>query len=324
MGMKIYQNIKLKYILTLCAYCWLFTLNAQQIQNRWVKSAGSPGWEVLTDIASNSDGSICLLGAYYDSITFNDKTLYSEGSRDLFLATYNSKGELQNTFSFGGVGFDYPIKLLSTGQQNLVVAFKHNQSVKISGKIVSCEQLSTFSVAWLYGECTLNNIFKIGASGNSSLTDMAIAGDSSIWITGWFEDTLHIADSVFISKSKEDIYLAKFTKDGSLQWFNQYGGEGSDKALTLCAASENSMFVSGIAAAGCFGKMFAPDKGGKVGDFLFLAEVSPLGAIRKVSYPASGPDLIPTGIVQTDSATWIAASFSGTANLDNNAVVSSG
>lgn len=320
MDMKKYQNIKLKYILTAFFFCWVLALNAQQIQNSWMTSAGSPGWDVLTDITIKPGGNISLLGAYYDSISFNGKKLYSEGSRDLFLATYNSKGNFQNAFSFGGIGFDYPIKLKSSGQQNLVVAFKHNQSVKISGKVVSGEYLNTYSIAWINEKNALSNIFNIGASGKSSLTDLAIANDSSIWVTGWFEDTLHIAGDIFISKSKEDIYLARFTKEGSLQWFNQFGGEGSDKAQILCAGSDNAMFVSGITSNGCFGKMFAPDKAGKSGDFLFLAEVSPLGTIRKVSYPASGLDLIPSGIVHTDSATWIAASFSGTAMVNNGSV----
>lgn len=307
-------------IFSVLAFCWVLALNAQQIQNRWITSAGSTGWDVAADIAISPGDGVYIFGAFYDSISFNDKKLYSEGSRDLFLARYNSKGNYQNAFSFGGSGFDYPIKIKSIGKRNLVVAFKHIQSVKIAGKVIPGEYTNTYSIAWLNSENTLSNYFSIGASGKSGLTDLAIARDSCIWVCGWFEDTLHASGKIYVAQSKEDIYLARFSKSGTLLWLNQFGGEGSDKAQVLCARSDSAMCISGTTAFGCFGKRFAPDTDRKSGEYLFLAEASPAGKISKISYPASGDDILPSGIVQTDSAIWIATSFSGTARVNNKKV----
>jgi len=308
--------MKKKYKLTMLLFCGVIALNAQQIKTSWITSVGSPGWDVVADIAINNEIGIYVFGAYYDSISFNSKKLYSEGSRDLFLARYNTMGICESAFSFGGTGFDYPIKVKAIGPKQVVVAFKHNQPVKVASKIVSGNFINTYSIAWLNKDNKVSNSFSIAATGNSSLTDIGIARDSCIWVTGWFEDSLQVAGKIYISKSKEDIYLARFTKQGSLKWFTQYGGEGSDKAQILCAMSDSSMYISGTTTTGCFGKSFVPDSANKSGDYLFLGEVSASGTIKKITYPASGYDIIPAGIVQADSAIWIATSFSGNVRVN--------
>ena len=308
------------YILALFIFCGTLTLDAQKIQNRWITSAGSPGWDVVTDMTICPTGDILILGAFYDSIDFKGTKLYSEGSRDVFIAKYNSQGNCQSSFSFGGVGFDYPIKVKAIGQENLVVAFKHNQAIKIAGREVPGINDSTYSIAWLNAGNKVNCINNIGSSGKSGLADLAVATDSTLWTCGWFEDTLFVADKEYIAQSDKDIFLAKFSNTGSLQWFKQFSGKGNDQALVLCPGMDNGMYISGITTGGCFGKEFAPDSAKHTGEFLFLAKVDLNGVISKLSYPVQGTDIIPNGIVEIDSTVFIASSFSDTVKINNSDV----
>src|SRR6185503_13759649 len=60
----------------------------------WVKQAGGTGNEVCAGIVTNDQGDSYITGWYSGTAVFDDSTIVSSGSYDMFIARYNAEGQL--------------------------------------------------------------------------------------------------------------------------------------------------------------------------------------------------------------------------------------
>ncbi len=83
----------------------------------------------------------------------------------------------------------------------------------------------------------INHNGKLGVSAIASHKD-------DIFVTGVFSDSLKLGSQSLISIGHEDIFLARFKRDGSLNWAAQTGGIENDRSTALLVA-ENQLFLAG-------------------------------------------------------------------------------
>src|ERR1039458_4487363 len=83
-------------LIVMLAFLGLSKVTAQIPSWQWIKTAecsnntGGEGW----NMASDADGNVYLTGYYNGSITFGTDTLYNTGYYSVFLAKYNSHGDV--------------------------------------------------------------------------------------------------------------------------------------------------------------------------------------------------------------------------------------
>ena len=104
--------------------------SGQQMKFDWVTKAGGPGWDIVTAINELPNGQLILAGAYYDAIFFPNDTLFSKGSRDVFIARYSMDGHLDRVLNIGGSGYDYVKLAESNVECGLILPIKFNDGFK--------------------------------------------------------------------------------------------------------------------------------------------------------------------------------------------------
>lgn len=71
-----------------------------------------------------------------------------------------------------------------------------------------------------------------------------ISGES-IYLTGYFSDTLVIGDSTLISYDERDMFIAKYDTSGTFVWALIEGGKGYDAGQSISANNNEGIIVSG-------------------------------------------------------------------------------
>jgi len=119
----------------------------------------------------------------------------------------------------------------------------------------------------------------------------AVATDASgnLYIAGKFTGTATFSSAILISQGSEDIFISKFTPDGSLVWAKSYGSTGADEALSVNVAPSGSIYLSGVyGGAMTFGSSSITGKGGRD---IFLAKLDADGdPVWAKGYGGTGDD----------------------------------
>ena len=92
----------------------------------WTKTFGSKGMDAGSSMVVDHS-SILVTGSFFDELTIEDNTYFSQGASDIFLIGLNAKGELEQLETFGGTGQDIPKQLLVNKQHILLTGFYHSQ-----------------------------------------------------------------------------------------------------------------------------------------------------------------------------------------------------
>jgi hypothetical protein len=119
-------------------------------------------------------------------------------------------------------------------------------------------------------------IWDLIAGGTGLSYGNAIATDSSgnIFVAGYFNYTMNVGTLSLTSLGLEDIFVAKFSADGTALWARRIGGVQTDVAKALAVDANGDVFVTGMVSATVdLGFGYTPTFGGGYPD-IFLVKLS--------------------------------------------------
>jgi hypothetical protein len=230
----------------------------------WARRAGGTGNDEGLGIAPLSDKDTLVTGYFEGTATFgeddtNETTLVVEGNSDIFLARYNSNGTLAWVRRAGGSLKDAGIGLaalssggaLVTGYFEGMATFGPGETGETSmisagdGEIFVAKYESDGDLDWVRG-----------AGGASSLLDgdagmgIAALGDGSVMVTGYFEGTAtfgqgDINETSLVSAGNYDLFVAKYSSDGDLEWAHRAGGPFLEAGYAIAPHSDDGAILTG-------------------------------------------------------------------------------
>lgn len=72
-----------------------------------------------------------------------------------------------------------------------------------------------------------------------------LAHDDHLLLTGYFNGTITLDQSVLTSKGNEDIFLLSLSKDGQIEWVNQFGTKATDVARAIASDESGHIYIAG-------------------------------------------------------------------------------
>ncbi|MEM6559853.1 MAG: SBBP repeat-containing protein [Myxococcota bacterium] len=85
----------------------------------------------------------------------------------------------------------------------------------------------------------------IGPTQEDEIDGLAIDGELNVYLSGKFEQTLQIADTVLESAGAADIMVAKYNRDGLIVWIRQFGSTGEDNIFDVATDANGNIYLSG-------------------------------------------------------------------------------
>jgi hypothetical protein len=96
---------------------------------------------------------------------------------------------------------------------------------------------------WIWAE-------SYGGTGSQQSRGIGCDSLGYIYVSGGFEDTLHLDNSTFVSNGRHDIFLAKLDSNGNSQWITTVGGTGNDFALCSHTDQSGNTYLGGYVDSG--------------------------------------------------------------------------
>lgn len=221
---------------------------------RWIKTFGGSGTDIGYAIDNDSEGNFFVTGFFSDRVNFDEKTVTSNGDRDIFIAKYDSNGVVQWVSQAGGKYKDegMGIKVDKAGRIFVTGVYDYK---------------THFGAITLNGAGGYHDIFTAcydqageplwvkGAGGRNNDYGKAIAVDahSNTYITGSFDYWATFGEKTINGADGSEIFFASYDSSGNVRWAIGAGGIAdedksawwNESGLSICVDNAANVFVSG-------------------------------------------------------------------------------
>jgi len=230
----------------------------------WAKSAGGGGDEEGLGISVLSDGSAIVTGDFTSLATFgnasegNETDLTSAGSYDIFIAKYNPDGTLNwaKSAGRGGDNYGYGISAISEGSAieigSLINTGTFGNASEGNETVLTAAGTRDIFITKYNPDGTLAWAKSAGGGDGDVGEGISTFSDGSAIVTGYYASTATFGNASeggneidLTSDGSNDIFIAKYNPDGTLDWAKSAGGTVDDRGWGISTLSDGSAIVTG-------------------------------------------------------------------------------
>ncbi len=222
---------------------------------QWFKKAGGSGSDEGAAISSDDAGNVYVTGWFSGTANFSGISVSSAGSKDAFIAKYNSSGSIiwvkragGQYDDFGrGIKTDNSGRVFVTGSFRYKAAFSSTTLTAIKGADVFVARYDTYgSLQWAK---------RAGGNYDDESRAVALDASSNVIITGDYGFSATFGTKTLTGVDSSEVFFASFDKSGNFRWALGAGGgvdkspKGTDAEKGLSVATDPSGNVLG---SGCY------------------------------------------------------------------------
>ena len=253
-------------------------------ENIWAKREGGKGYDGAYGIACERDGSIYLMGRFTHLPAQEEAgALEREKGNHLFLAKYTTEGNLLWVKPTTGEGDIFGSGMVLDGQGHVYITGSYSGRVRFAK-----DSLANGSGLFIAKFLENGDLVRFGRVFDKEIrafgADIIIGADQNLYLAGGYTSKEINKDTLDKKRENTDIFVAQVNADSfSVNWSYKVGGEGVDKAMSICADEENLYFTGWFSEICPFSDSLSLEA--YEGNDLFWAKMSQKGELLLVESP---------------------------------------
>lgn len=247
---------------------------------KWVRQAGSPGNEVCAGIITDAGGNSFITGWFSETSAFENLSVTSQGSYDMFIAKYNSTGEIQWVKSGGGKSDDYGNRITLTSDDGICIAGSFRDTIHVETQQLISRGDRDILLARYDKDGNFVFARRAGGMGEDRAYGIYETDDQNFVFTGLFSGQAWFGNEPVVSTAIISTYVAKITENGDFIWVKSAGGNANDfaRGFEISADNEGNIVSTGFFSGTVkFDNTVLNATGGQYDFDIYLARYSPDG-----------------------------------------------
>jgi len=180
----------------------------------WARSAGGAGPKEGWGAATDGSGNVLVTGLFYTSASFGSTTLTSVGDGDVFVAKYDTAGNVLWARSGGSASFDYGSGVATDGSGNVFVTGTAWDGAIFGGTTLTSAGSTDIFVAKYDAAGNVLWARSAGGAASDSGWGAATDGSGNVLVTGDFRDSASFGGTTLTSAGGTDIFVVKIGPNG--------------------------------------------------------------------------------------------------------------
>jgi len=227
----------------------------------WVTQIGSSGYDAGNGITTDSSGNLIATGFFSGNIDLDGNgtddltTLANNSNKQAYIAKYNNDGSLSWANQVRMPNGVEGIAVSTDNSGNVVATGTFTGNIDLNGD--GTDDLASVGVAGVDDSYILkynsDGSFawanQIGGTSNDKGTAISTDSAGNVFATGNFQGDLDLDGDGTIDLTNaggSDVYIAKYTSNGSLSWINQIGGTNFDQGSGITTDSAGNVIATGL------------------------------------------------------------------------------
>lgn len=210
----------------------------------WLKTFGSKGEDVSSNVSVDAAGNIYLSGYFEDVVSFGGEGLTSAGDQDAFVAKLDGQGNHVWSKRFGDKGLDAVGAAVADGDGNVFIAGVFSETISLGAEAVATKGGVDMFVARLDrdGNTVWSKTF--GSTGDDIARQLLLSPAGEVIVVGVMEGEIDFGGGPLVAR-KSDGFVVKLDKDGKHLKSQLFGGEGNDILQSAALGPDGDLWLSG-------------------------------------------------------------------------------
>ncbi len=223
-------------------------LIAQAPDWQWATQAGGSNSDTGFSISVDANGNSYVSGYFKETATFGAFTLTSSGSRDVFVAKFDTDGNWQWAKQAGGSSSDKGWEISVDANGNSYVTGNFAETATFGAFTLTSSGMLDWDVFVAKLDTDGNWQWAKQAGGSSTDEGLSIIVDANgnSYVAGGFQETATFGATTLTSSGVYDVFVAKLDTDGNWQWAEQAGGSGYDFGRCISVDANGNSYVTGF------------------------------------------------------------------------------
>jgi hypothetical protein len=214
---------------------------------QWVQQIGQADGESVSGINTDTEGNIYITGGFGSSLTIGDHNLRGSGETNLFIAKGDSSGNWLWAKGAGGSGKTYGNKVaIDTSGNAYLTGYFTETSYFENTALSSSKLLGQGFIARYNADGSLAWAKPAGITEEG--TGIATDKQGFVYLTGYYSGENMYEHIAIPSSGGNDIFLAKYSNSGDLQWVKTAVGENEEiyhYSAGVATDAEGNAFITG-------------------------------------------------------------------------------
>ena len=228
------------------------TSHAQTPNWLWAKSACGTENDEATSVAVDALGNTYVTGFFESpTISFDSTTLTNVWSslKDIFLAKYDTSGNVLWAISAGGTDDDYAISIAADDSGNTYITGWFSSPTLTLGA-TTLTNTGVYDIFLAKYDPNGNVLWakSAGGAGHDRAYSVAIDASGNAYVAGHFQSTTVLFGSITLTNAYAgyfDVFLAKYDASGNILWAKSAGGTGDDKVNSVAVDASGNAYLAG-------------------------------------------------------------------------------
>lgn len=235
---------QLAYILYILLLSNSLSLQAQSQKTfQWVEQLGGKSWDISGGLGFGSKNNLFVTGSFIDTLSCNEKKVISSGSRDFFIARFDTKGNLKDLQSGGGKENDQATCIIPGINEGIILGGIISGDVTFD-KLTSSGEGPRLFVTSMSEKSKYEWIATLIPQGEASLFLIDTDAKGNIIASGTFSGSLIGDKHTITSSGRKDIFLVKINTVGTIEKLISIGGEEDDLPDALSVSDSGKIVLA--------------------------------------------------------------------------------
>ena len=211
----------------------------------WARGFGGSGVDYSLAAAVDDSGNAVVTGSFYYTADFGNGPLTSAGAADIFVAKYSAAGVPMWSRRFGSASDDTGYGIAVDGAGSVIVTGHLPGTVNFGGGSLT----SAGGTGAFVAKFDRNGVHQwskaFGSSASMEAPGLAMGAGGDLALTGYFYDPVSFGGDTLLSAGESDIFVARFTADGTQQWTTSTGGWSCDAGQAVAITPGGAVLATG-------------------------------------------------------------------------------
>ena len=183
----------------------------------WAREGGGTSTDEGKAIAVDSEGNICVAGSFSGTVDFGGSNLLSNGSTDVFIAKYNSWGQLLWIQQAGGLSNDKANGIATDTDGNIFVTGSTGGPANFGGNMLT-NSGSIFVAIYDPDGISLWVTNSGGPGSWDSGNAISVGANGNLFVTGSYGGSGKFGSIILPGYDGPNIFTACYSADGNVIW----------------------------------------------------------------------------------------------------------
>lgn len=230
-------------------------ISAQDVRLNWLNAFGSASGETVISMAIDNQENLYITGVFSETVDFdpsdNVVNLISNGDKDVYVAKYDKLGNLIFAFGIGSTQREVAEYIHLDENGNILISGRFHGTMDFDPSIGIASKTSLGMADMYLAKYDANgNFLWVKSMGGPEVDNgfsVTTNSNNEIYLCGYFKGTALFDDNStqLTSNGHWDIFLAKYSADGVLQYVNSFGDYAADLAMQVKVDANDNLYMLG-------------------------------------------------------------------------------